>query len=143
SFKHSLISLFSSFSFALKIKNYYDGGKGSDRFYGLTFEVKSVCFKIEIDREFYYGFRRAKEKEENKEISECLNEIGGFGHCTKWWFGRKLPSPEYCLNFESLNSEGFNKLKDPRQRERFIEGLAEEIDTCIKKFQKIAERNNL
>lgn len=136
------------------IQDYYVHARNRHRWYGLTFEVSKlkdgtpVCFKIEIDGEFYYGFLRAKEKEENKEITECLNEIGGFRHSRPSWFGWKLPSPKYrlnfwALNFGGLNSEGFNQLKKPRQREKFIAGLVEEIVTCIEKFKEIAEEKNL
>lgn len=45
-------------------------------------------------------------------------------------------SPRNELNFKTMNSEGFGKLKNPTARVAFMGGIANEFDNIIKKVVK-------
>jgi hypothetical protein len=133
--------------FELDIREYYARERNRHVCYGLTFEVYKlqdntpVIFKVEIEDQYFYGFPRGEHKK-NEAISKCIDKMDEFKP-NKWWFGWKFPSKD-PLDFWSLKkglniSEGFNTLKNPRKREKYIEGIANEIDMFIRKFQTIAK----
>ncbi len=45
-------------------------------------------------------------------------------------------SPRNELNFKTMKSEGFGKLKNPNARAAFMSGIANEFDNIIKKVVK-------
>jgi hypothetical protein len=134
-------------NFTPDINEYYARARNRHRYYGFTFEVfklqdnTPVNFKVEVDNEYLYGFPRGEYKKENETISKVIDKMTGFAK-SDWWFGWKFSS-EYRLDFWNLNSNGFAVLKDPRKREKYIEGITTEIDMYIKEFQKIAKEKNV
>lgn len=62
---------------------------------------------------------------------------------TEWWYGHRFPSEQYDLDFYTLNSKAFERLKNPRKRENFIRNIVDEIELYIKSFKEIADNNEL
>ncbi|MDR2503014.1 MAG: hypothetical protein LBD82_01295 [Deltaproteobacteria bacterium] len=142
-------------NFAPDVNEYYARVRNRHIDYGFDFEIYKlqdntpVMFRIGVDNKYYYGFPRwlyENVKEENKTIiSQCVDKMIGFkSDPHPLWFGWRY-SPNYPLDFWNLRSEGFNDLKDkdPRKREKYIKGIANEIDMYIKEFRKIAKEQNI
>jgi site-specific DNA-cytosine methylase len=132
------------YDFRLDIDEYYARVRNRHRYYGFSFDVYKlqdntpVKFEVEIENQYFYGFPKEEPKKENEAISKCIRKMTGGFKSNDWWFGWKYPS-SYPLDFWNFNSAGFDTLKNPRKREKYIEGIAKEIDGHIKEFQKIAK----
>ena len=133
--------------FSSDVNLYYARVRNRHRYYGLQFPVftlkdsRMVEFRVELENEFYYGFYRQYEKEENESIQGCIEKIGGFS-TSSWWFGWKWPDRNK-LDFWRLDSPTFVHLQNPRKRERLIREIAGEVDMYIKKFQEEAMEQDL
>ena len=62
-------------------------------------------------------------------IDVCQSNDPNWGACA-------TASPRNELNFKTMRSEGFGKLKNPSARAAFMGGIANEIDALIKKMVK-------
>lgn len=130
--------------FTTDVHEYYARARNRHRYYGIEFDVNvngntSFKFGVEVENKFYYGFFKQEEKDENKLLSETLTTLSQFKP-SRWWYGWKY-SDRFDLDFWNLDSDGFDELKNPRKRERFIAGLTEEIDRHIKEVCKTIKDN--
>lgn len=133
--------------FSSDVTLYYARARNRHRYYGLKFPVftlkdgRIVEFNVELENEFYYGFQRQFEKEENESIQRCVEQIVGFSS-SPGWFGWKWVDRNQ-LDFWKLDSPAFLHLQNPRKRERLMREIAEEMDTYIKKFQEMAMEQDI
>lgn len=129
------------------INEYYARARNRHRYYKLNFniyssETRNINFTVEIDNRFYFGFHRGEYKKNDELIKECVDATKAFTS-TDWWYGYRLPSEKYDLDFWNLKSKGFEEIKNPRKQDAFIEGLVNEMEIYIKKFVAIAKEKNL
>jgi hypothetical protein len=134
------------YDFTQDIMLFYARARNRHRWYGFSFPVykskkmnKEISWELQLGNEYYYGIPRTNEGFENSDISNCIP--AGFKSNT-WWYAWKY-SDNYRLDFWNLNSSGFEQLKNPRKREVFMQGVANEIDMWVKNFVQMAEKNNL
>lgn len=121
--------------------------------YGVTFNIyttknkkKKVTFSIIMKERYFFGIRYNNDPATgpalaaaltgvDPSIEVCLNDDQNWGACV-------LASPRNELNFRTMQSEGFGKLKNPTARAAFMGGIANEIDSLIKKMVKSFEASN-
>jgi hypothetical protein len=107
-----------------------------------------VDFNVQLlPDEYYYGFTsnnfgKINDLKEYEKIVGYLKALSPLFFNNPVWFGCKK-SELYKLNFKSKDSPSFDELKDPRKRERLIVEIADEMDSFIKDFIKIAKENDL
>ncbi len=135
--------------FTQDISEYYARARNRHRYYGLGFPVytsnksnRKVLFYIELENSYYYGFAYEDKPNSDVETSSLISEISNSFSSNEGWAGWKW-SDRFGLDFWNLNSSGFESLKNPRKRETYIKGIADEMDLYIKKFQELAKERNL
>lgn len=135
--------------FTQDITQFYAKARGRHRWYGFSFEIYSypnsaekVFFEIGIENNYYFGFRNKTDNPDFKiELKEQLQRsLLGFTFNNNWIFTH---SKKYVLDFWKLNSQEFERLKNPRKREQLIKDIADEMDMHIQKFIQTAQQNNL
>jgi len=130
------------------VSEYYARAKNRHRYYEIAFPVyttqsgETVHFTIGVENDYYYGFKKPEYKKENPELIQAIRQVSSSFKQTDWWYGFKY-SDRNRLDFWSLDSQAFERLKNPLQREQFIAEIAEEMDIYIKKFTETARQNNL
>ncbi len=110
-------------------------------FYTSDSTSKTYQFRIEIGKDWYYGFRKLRHKAKDDIMEACVRDRRG--QANDWWFKYTHPTPQYALNFRTFDSPGFSNLMDPNKREVFMSGLAEEIHAYIQDFLRIAKERGL
>jgi hypothetical protein len=127
--------------FRKDVDEYYSRAKNRHYGYGIVFPIKvnnkTFDFKIEMENRYFYGFPKSKSNEDNQELVQIIQKVSDLKKNNKW-FGWKYPDRD--LNFWELNSAEFERLKNPQKREKLLADIVEEIDTCIKKFIKEAQK---
>ncbi|MDU8923349.1 hypothetical protein RYD26_00180 [Pasteurellaceae bacterium LIM206] len=130
---------FTKKDFTADVSQYYARSRNRYRYYGLEFPIYRLKdgtianFKLELGDELYYGLFKSEKDESNPIIEQAVQNIIGF-NISSYWFAWKF-FDRNRLNFWSLNSEGIERLKHPRRREKLIREIAEELDLYIKKIQ--------
>ncbi len=115
--------------------------------YGVTFNIyrtknrkKYVTFSIIMKERYFFGIRYNNEPATGPALAAALTGVDPSIDICKGddpnWGACALPSPRNELNFKTMKSEGFGKLKNPTARAAFMGGIANEIDTLIKKMVK-------
>jgi hypothetical protein len=136
-----------------EINGFYSPTKKRTAGYGFEFEVYrpknqeyAMCFRVEIgDSTYYYGFCTEEKEydiipnEFTISVIQQLKQLSSLFINNIVWFGYKQ-SDRYALDFWNMNSPGFNYLKNPRKREKYIKNIANEMDRYIKEFSIIMER---
>ena len=115
--------------------------------YGVTFDIyktkdrknKAVTFSIIMKERYFYGVRYKGEVAAGPALVAALTGVDpsidvDVDHSA--WAACATASPRNELNFKTMTSEGFGKLKNPTARAAFMAGIANEIDTLIKKMVK-------
>lgn len=127
------------------ISQYYAKARNRHRYFGLTIPIVSSTlgkfdFRIEIENEIYYGFPEAGNEENRDRILQMIG--AAFNENTfarsEAWLGWKYPDNRYRLNFWRMDSEGFEQLKQPLKREKFMRKFVEDMDFYIRKFIEAA-----
>ncbi len=115
--------------------------------YGVTFNIyrtknrkKYVTFSIIMKERYFFGIRYNNEPPTGPALAAALTGVDPSIDVCKsddpLWGACALPSPRNELYFKTMKSEGFGKLKNPTARAAFMGGIANEIDTLIKKMVK-------
>jgi hypothetical protein len=138
-----------NYSYNLIAQYYSTKRRNKHRWYGLEFEVyktkneqKPITFRLEIEDNYYYGFKREALDYNDPQIEKCVRESSLEFNRTRWWYGYKL-SKAYNLNFWYFNSPSFAEFVSEEKCEKYASGLVDEIDGYIKKFVEVAKVNNL
>lgn len=128
------------------ISQYYAKARNRHRYFGLTVPIVSSTlgkfdFRIEIENEIYYGFPEAGNEENRDRILQMIG--AAFNENTfarsEAWLGWKYPDNRYRLNFWRMDSEGFEQLKQPLKREKFMRKFVDDMDFYIRKFVETAQ----
>ncbi|MDE6311915.1 MAG: hypothetical protein K2L96_08905, partial [Muribaculaceae bacterium] len=115
--------------------------------YGVTFDIyktkdrknKAVTFSIIMKERYFYGVRYKGEVATGPALVSALTGVDPLINVDvdhSAWAACATASPRNELNFKTMKSEGFGKLKNPSARAAFMGGIANEIDTLIKKMVK-------
>ena len=115
--------------------------------YGVTFDIyktkdrknKAVTFSIIMKERYFFGVRYKGEIASGPALVAALTGIDPLINVDvdhSAWAACATASPRNELNFKTMTSEGFGKLKNPTARAAFMGGIANEIDTLIKKMVK-------
>lgn len=115
--------------------------------YGVTFNIyrtknrkKYVTFSIIMKERYFFGIRYNNEPPTGPALAAALTGVDPSIDVCKSddpnWGACAIASPRNELNFKTMKSEGFGKLKNPSARAAFMGGIANEIDTLIKKMVK-------
>ena len=115
--------------------------------YGVTFDIyktkdrknKAVTFSIIMKERYFFGVRYKGEVATGPALVAALTGVDPLidvdvDHSA--WAACATSSPRNELNFKTMTSEGFGKLKNPTARAAFMGGIANEIDNLIKKMVK-------
>lgn len=138
--------------FSQDVTQYYARSRGRHRWYGIEIPIykakngEDIIFKLELDNEFYYGFRRPTMTKENCEFDNEVIKLAKLTsvafNTSPWWFGWKNPD-KYHLNFWTLDSVDFAHFKHPQRRAKMAREYAAEIAGYIHLFQRLAEEKKL
>ena len=115
--------------------------------YGITFDIyktkdrknKAVTFSIIMKERYFYGVRYKGEVATGPALVAALTGVDPLINVDvdhSAWAACATASPRNELNFKTMTSEGFGKLKNPTARAAFMGSIANEIDTLIKKMVK-------
>ena len=115
--------------------------------YGVTFDIyktkdrknKAVTFSIIMKERYFFGVRYKGEAVTGPALVAALTGVDPLVNVDvdhSAWAACAAASPRNELNFKTMKSEGFGKLKNPTARAAFMGGIANEIDTLIKKMVK-------
>ena len=115
--------------------------------YGVTFNIyrtknrkKYVTFSIIMKERYFFGIRYNNDPATGPALAAALTGVDpSIDVCPSDdpnWGACATASPRNELNFKTMKSEGFGKLKNPTARAAFMGGIANEIDTLIKKMVK-------
>ena len=115
--------------------------------YGVTFNIyrtknrkKYVTFSIIMKERYFFGIRYNNDPATGPALAAALTGVDpSIDVCQSDdpnWGACAIASPRNELNFKTMKSEGFGKLKNPSARAAFMGGIANEIDALIKKMVK-------
>lgn len=115
--------------------------------YGVTFDIyktknrkNTVTFSILMKERYFFGIRYKGEAPTGPALAAALTGVDpSIDVCPsddKNWGACATASPRNELNFKTMKSEGFGKLKNPTARAAFMAGIANEIDGLVKKMVK-------
>lgn len=133
--------------FAQDVEDYYKSTRYKR--YGITFNIyrtkkmKDVTFTIYTLEKYVYGIRYSGDVAKDKELEAAIDGVDPLISLNENWAGFGGPSPRYELNFKKMDSEGIGKLKNPTARAAFMNGVANEIDTLIKKLVEAFKKKGL
>lgn len=136
--------------FAQDVEDYYKSTRYKR--YGITFNIyrtkkkKDVTFSIIMKEGSLYGIRYSGDVVKDKVLEEAINGVDQSLHCdseNQVWAAWAVPSKRYELNFKKMDTEGIGKLKNPTARAAFMNGVANEIDTLIKKLVEAFKKKGL
>lgn len=115
--------------------------------YGVTFDIyktkkgkKTVTFSIIMKERYFFGIRYSGEPVTDAALAAALTGVDPLIEVSdvdnKVLAAYAFATPRNELNFKTMKSEGFGKLKNPTARAAFMAGIANEIDALIKKMVK-------
>lgn len=122
--------------------------------YGVTFNIyktkkgkKNVTFSIIMKERYFFGVRYNGEPVTDSALAAALTGVDPLIEVSdvdnKVLGAYAYASPRNELNFKTMKSEGFGKLKNPTARAAFMAGIANEIDSLIKKMVKSFQSKGL
>lgn len=115
--------------------------------YGVTFDIYKtknrkniVTFSIIMKERYFFGIRYKGEKPTGPALAAALTGVDpSIDVCPSDdtnWGACATATPRNELNFKTMKSEGFGKLRNPTARAAFMAGIANEIDGLVKKLVK-------
>lgn len=137
--------------FSAEVADYYKSTRYKR--YGIQFDIyktknrkKTVIFQI-LMRERYFGaVRYADDPASGPALQAALTGLDSLIDVqptdNKLLAAYVFATPRNELNFKTMESEGFGKLKNPTARAVFMNGIANEMDSQIKKIVKSFEASN-
>lgn len=135
--------------FTQDINEYYARARNRYRDYGIEFEIytsksknRTVKFTAAVENSYYYGISWSDKPRSDSEIIALVYQVSASFKSNDYWGGWKY-SERYDLDFWNQNSKGFEELNNPRKREKYMEGVANEMDMYIKKFVELANEKFL
>lgn len=122
--------------------------------YGVTFNIyttknrkNTVSFSIIMKERYFFGIRYIGEKPTGPALAAALTGVDPLIEVcesdNKVLAAYAFASPRNELNFKTMKSEGFGKLRNPAARGAFMADIAKEIDGLIKKMVKSFQTRNL
>ena len=129
------------------VEDYYKSSRYKR--YGITFNIyrtkkkKDVTFTIYALEKYVYGIRYSGDVAKDKVLEDAIDGVDPLICLNENWAGFGGPSPRNELNFKKMDSEGIGKLKNPTARTAFMNGVANEIDTLIKKLVESFKKKGL
>lgn len=122
--------------------------------YGVTFNIyttknrkNTVSFSIIMKERYFFGIRYIGEKPTGPALAAALTGVDPLVEVcesdNKVLAAYAFASPRNELNFKTMKSEGFGKLRNPAARAAFMADIAKEIDGLIKKMVKSFQARNL
>lgn len=122
--------------------------------YGVTFNIyttknrkNTVSFSIIMKERYFFGIRYIGEKPTGPALAAALTGVDPLVEVcesdNKVLAAYAFASPRNELNFKTMKSEGFGKLRNPAARGAFMADIAKEIDGLIKKMVKSFQARNL
>ena len=133
--------------FTKDVEDYYKSSRYKR--YGITFNIyrtkkkKDVTFTIYVLEKYVYGIRYSGDVAKDKVLEDAIDGVDPLICLNENWAGFGGPSPRNELNFKKMDSEGIGKLKNPTARTAFMNGVANEIDTLIKKLVESFKKKGL
>lgn len=133
--------------FTKDVEDYYKSSRYKR--YGITFNIyrtkkkKDVTFTIYALEKYVYGIRYSGDVAKDKVLEDAIDDVDPLICLNENWAGFGGPSPRNELNFKKMDSEGIGKLKNPTARTAFMNGVANEIDTLIKKLVESFKKKGL
>ena len=133
--------------FTKDVEDYYKSSRYKR--YGVTFNIyrtkkkKDVTFTVYALEKYVYGIRYSGDVAKDKVLEEAVDGVSPLITLNENWAGFGGPSPRNELNFKKMDSEGIGKLKNPTARTAFMNGVANEIDTLIKKLVESFKKKGL
>lgn len=133
--------------FTKDVEDYYKSSRYKR--YGITFNIyrtkkkKDVTFTIYALEKYVYGIRYSGDVAKDKVLEDAIDGVDPLICLNENWAGFGGPSPRNELNFKKMDSEGIGKLKNPTARTAFMNGVANEIDTLIKKLVESFKKKGL
>lgn len=131
--------------FTADVEDYYKSSRYKR--YGITFDIyktknrkNTVTFSILMKERYFFGIRYKGEVPTGPALAAALTGVDPLiDVCesdNKILGAYAFASPRNELYFKTMKSEGFGKLKNPTARAAFMTGIANEIDSLIKKMVK-------
>lgn len=133
--------------FTKDVEDYYKSSRYKR--YGITFNIyrtkkkKDVTFTIYALEKYVYGIRYSGDVAKDKVLEDAVDGVDPLICLNENWAGFGGPSPRNELNFKKMDSEGIGKLKNPTARTAFMNSVANEIDTLIKKLVESFKKKGL
>ena len=123
--------------------------------YGVTFDIfktkdrknKAITFSIIMKERYFFGIRYKGDAVTGPALAAALTGIDSSITVSELdneiFAAYAIASPRNELNFKTMKSEGFGKLKNPTARAAFMGGIVNEIDALIKKMVKSFQSKGL
>lgn len=109
--------------------------------YGVTFNIyrtkkgQNVSFSIIMTEKYWYGIKYNEDAVKDKDLENAVKEVdSSFLYDSENWAAWAYSSKRHELNFKKMDTEGIGKLRNPKARNGFMNGVANEIDGVVKKF---------
>lgn len=122
--------------------------------YGVTFDIYKtknrknvVTFSIIMKERYFFGIRYKGETPTDSALAAALTGVDPqMDVCdadNKVLAAYAYATPRNELNFKTMKSEGFGKMKNPNARAAFMGDIANEIDALVKKMVKSFQNKGL
>ena len=135
-------------NFKEEIEKYYAKKRPRYKWYNYSFKAPgcNVAFTIEIDKNYYYGVKKIFEPKKNlnenidpEKVEAYFKDNPRF-NITRSWYGWTC-SQDHNLNFWTLDSKGFEQFLNDNNKEKFIKGIADEIEGFVTDFVEKYNKN--
>lgn len=134
--------------FTKDVEDYYKNSRYKR--YGLTFNIyrtkkkQDVAFSVIMTEKYWYGIKYAKGAVKDKALENAVNGVDkSFLYDSENWAAWAYSSKRHELNFKKMDTEGIGKLRNPSARGAFMGGVANEIDSLVKKFVEAFKKQGL
>lgn len=138
--------------FTADVEGYYKSSRYKR--YGVTFDIyktknrkNTVTFSILMKERYFFGIRYKGETPTGPALAAALTGVDPLIEVcesdNKILAAYAYATPRNELYFKTMKSEGFGKLKNPTARAAFMAGIANEIDSLIKKIVKSFQSKTL
>ena len=140
--------------FTNDVREYYARSRNRHRYFGIQFPIyhtqhgEQVDFKVELENDVYFGFKRQPDMaypSENNLIAVVREQY--FQGANQHWFGWKYPS-RYRLDFWNLDDTAeltgdFVHFNHPQSMQQMVDEMANEIVQAVNLFVKSAKEKSI